>query len=298
MEHRRHTSSKSLNARKGTSGFGTIVFVIVSIALIAGIIVLSPLGTYLMEHVITPVLSCNSATADREIISALKQQEETQTTASPSPKASEKAHEVITIDEIPFYILQMGAFTDVEAANQHAEELMRMGAGGTVFQDGSIYRVFAAAYTDEESLKKVQSQVRADGFEATPYITESKGFRITLDGDPHAVEIVTEAVQTLNGIPIELSNLCLSFDKGDLNEAKLLVELESKRSSCAKAAEEMGKIDTKDIGSIRDILQKYEQNISTFMDEHDTINTEMISGALKHLQLSTIIDYILFFDQK
>ena len=297
MEHKHH-SFKPTGSRKSNSRFGTIFFLLVSIALIAGIVVLSPLGEYLMNHVITPIISCASSNVDHEIVSALKQQEDSQATKSPSAKPTETAHEVITIEEIPFYILQMGAFTDAEAANQHAEEIRRMGAGGTVYKENSIYRVFAAAYTDDTSLKTVQSQVRADGFEATPYITESKGIRITLEGDIQAVSIVKEASQTMNRIPAEMCTLCLAYDKGEISDEMLLEELESKRSECTHATEEMGQLDTTDVDAIRDILQKYNQNISTFLDEHDTMESKMISGALKHLQLSMIIDYILFFDQE
>ena len=153
MEHK-HVSSKTGNARKGSGRIGTAVFLIVSIVLIAGIVVLSPLGESLMTHVITPIASCRSAGSDHSIVSALKQQEDVQATASPSIVPNSKKHETITIEERPFYILQMGAFTDAAAADQHASEILRMGAGGTVFQDGSVFRVFAAAYMDEASLKK------------------------------------------------------------------------------------------------------------------------------------------------
>ena len=294
MEHKRHSAAKSSSRATG-GGFGTVIFVIASIVLIAGIVVLSPLGNYLMEHVITPLSDKLSAT-DKDIVSALKQQESVH---SPVPTVSvptENTHKVITIEETPFYILQMGAFVNVDDAAQHADEIMRMGAGGAVYRDGSVYRVFAAAYSDESSLKKVQSQVRSDGFEATPYITESKSLRITLDGDHQAIKLVSDASQMLNDIPKELCDLCLSFDKGEIEENTLDNILKEKQSACLAAASSLEQINPTEVSSISTLLRKYAKNISTFLDEHDTINTEMISGLLKHLQLMVIIDYILFFD--
>jgi hypothetical protein len=298
MEHKHHSVSRSASGT-GSGRIGAVVFVIASIVLIAGIIALSPLGSYLSEHVITPLLSCvHETTDDTSIVSALKQQEERQSSASPEPKPSEQSHEVIVIEEVPFYILQMGTFTKEDAAGEHADEIRRMGAGGTLFHDGSVFRVFAAAYTDESSLIKVQSQVRSDGFEATPYITESNALKITLNGDKKAVDVVTKAVKTLNGIPSELCAVCLSFDKGELNDADLRKELQAKQNLCTESLKEMEQINTADLAVVKDLLQKYVKNISTFLGEHDTMNTEMISGELKHLQLSVIIDYILFFDRK
>ena len=296
MEHKHYSATKPISRNK-KNRIGTIVFVIISIVLLAGIAVLSPIGDYLMMHVISPIMSCNT-TADDTIVSALKQQESTKPTDTPSPTPSEKAHQVINIEEIPFYILQMGTFTDAKAADRHAGEIARMGAGGVVYKDGSFFRVFAAAYSDESSLMNVQSQVRADGFEATPYITESRAVRITLDGDRAAVDAITEASQLMNSIPSNMCALSISFDKKEIQEADLYEKLRDLQTSCNTVIDKTEQIDGKDISRITDLLKKYVQNISTFLDEHDTIQTEMISGALKHLQISVIVDYILFFDQK
>ena len=294
MEHKRHSAAKP-SSRTAYTGFGTAIFVIASIVLIACIIVLSPIGNYLMEHVITP-LSCKPSVNDADIVSALKQQDAVKTAVPTSPAPTEKEHKVITIEEMPFFILQMGAFVNADDAAYHADEIMRMGAGGAVYRDGSVYRVFAAAYADESSLKKVQSQVRSDGFEATPYITERKSLRITLDGDQQAVKYISDAVQMLNEIPRDLCALCLSFDKGEIDNKTIDNQLKDKQSACLATAASLEQINTTDISSIPTLLKKYAKNLSTFLDEHDTMNAEMVSGSLKRLQLSVIIDYILFFD--
>ena len=294
MEHKRHSAAKP-SSRTAFGGFGTAVFVIASVVLIACIIVLSPIGNYLMEHVITP-LSCKPSVNDADIVSALKQQDLHPTEVPTALASPEIEHKVIMIEETPFYILQMGAFVNVDDAARHADEIMRMGAGGAVYRDGSVYRVFAAAYSDESSLKKVQSQVRSDGFEATPYITESRSLRITLDGDQQAIKYISDAVQIMSDIPNDLCSLCLLFDKGELDDKTLCAKLTEKRTEILACTETLKQFKTSDVSSIQTLLEKYAKNISTFLDEHDTMETEMISGSLKHLQLSTIIDYILFFN--
>jgi len=294
MEHKRHSAVKT-SSKHASNGFGVAVFIVASVVLVACIIVLSPIGNYLMEHVVTP-LSCKPTASDTDIVSALKQQDSLKTAAPTATAPAEKEHKVLTIEETPFFILQMGAFVNADDADRHADEIMRMGAGGAVYHDGSVYRVFAAAYADESSLKKVQSQVRSDGFEATPYITESKSLRLTLDGDQQAVKLISDAAQMLNDVPKELCALCLSFDKGEIDDKSLYTKLTEKRAAILASAESLEQIKTSDVSAIPTLLKKYAKNISTFLDEHDTMNTEMISGSLKHLQLSTIIDYILFFD--
>ena len=294
MEHKRHSAAKQ-SSKSSYSGFGTAIFVIASVVLIACIIVLSPIGNYLMDHVITP-LSCKPSANDTDIVSALKQQDAAESDAPTAPVPTEKEHKVITVEETPFFILQMGAFVNADDASHHADEIMRMGAGGAVYRDGSVYRVFAAAYADESSLMTVQSQVRSDGFEATPYITESKSLRITLDGDQQAIKYISDAAQLLKDIPIDMCGLCLSFDKSEIDDKALCSKLTEKRSEILASADSLEQIKTTDVSSIRTLLEKYAKNISTFLDEHDTMNAEIVSGSLKHLQLSVIIDYISFFD--
>ncbi len=298
MEHKRRTSARS--GKAGAHGVGTAIFVLLSIALIAGIIVLSPAGDFLLNHVLVPVFSCTSSEKkeDADIVETLKSQDQPAATESPSAAPSEKTKQQITLDETPFYILQMGAFTEKEAAAERASEILRMGAGGVVYPEGAVFRVFAAAYTDEESLMKVQAQVRADGFEATPYIVEKKALKLTLEGDKEAVQIVSDAAKALDEIPTELCSIALSYDKGSIDAEKLLGSVTDLKQKTAEILEKMQQIKDPTVQPIKDLLDQYAENISTFLLEHDTIHTEMISGELKRLQLQLIIDYILFFDQK
>lgn len=297
MEKRRHIPSNRHSAKQ-PGGFGTAVVVIVSLILIAAIVVLSPIGNYLLENVFTPVYSCvTGENEDQEIVSALKQQD-AQRTPVPTAIPTVKAHEVISIEETPFYILQMGAFTDESAANEHAEEIRRLGAAGVVYTEGSVFRVFAAAYTDETSLVRVQSQVRADGFEATPYITEKKALKLTADGDAEAVQIVRDAVQLMNEVPKQLCEISLSYDKNERDAAQTIKGIRELRDQSSECIEALAQIADESVQPIKALIGKYEEKLSTFLKEHDTMDTEMLSGELKQLQLSAIIDYILFFEKK
>ena len=298
MEHRRRFTAKSVK-QKNSGKIGTVLFVIISVILIAGIVALSPLGDYLMQNVFSKLFSCNASVSDdQSIVSALKQQEEQTSKPTAQPKPSETVHDALMIDEIPFYILQMGVYTDKSNADEHAEAIRRFGAGGYVYQDGSLFRVFAAAYLDENSLSKVQSQVRSDGFEATPYITEKKGLKLTLDGNREAVSIVRSSVQLLGEIPSEACSLSLAYDKRELDESGILSALQKLTQKIDEQRESLNRVGTESTVPVRELLKKYRENISTFLSEHDTINTENLSGDFKHLQLSLIIDYILFFEQE
>lgn len=295
MEYRVRATSRR---KKGKSSAATAIVVLLSIGLIALIIVLSPIGTFLSDSLIRPVMSCfGTDPEDKKIVSALQTHDESIQSATAEPTAKPvPVKNVLTIDAIPFYILQMGVYTDRSDAIKHGEEIALFGAGGTVFQDGSVYRVFAAAYGDEESVRKVQSQVNADGFEATPYITDRSGLRISLEGDPEAIRIVNDAIPLLASVPKTLTDLSLAFDKQTCSEKELKQQLNELLEQCGEKISAMMQIGSESIGPILDLLKNYQQSISTFLKNHDTINVR--SDELKRLQLSAITDYILFFQQE
>ncbi len=297
MEYKRHKANGKKKA-EGPGAIGTAVFVILTIALIAAIVVLSPIGKYLNERVVSPLLSCaNDEIRDDRIVSALTQQESKTPEPTVKPmKDTEKT--VLTINETQFYILQMGAFTDQETATRRSEELRRLGAGGTIRKEGNVFRVFAAAYLDEDSLMKVQSQVHADGFEATPYITEKYSVKLTLEGKKQDIETVKESTEMIGEIPVRLSKLCLQYDKNELSTTDILMELNGLDTNCKNMIEKIEALSNPTIKPLKVLIEKYEEYISTFSSLHDTIDTEAMSGMLKDLQLKCIIDYILFFEQR
>lgn len=299
MECKSRFSSRKRKGQSKSSAMTAFV-VLISIGLVALIIAFSPLGTIITENVITPIVSCfGKNPEDRKIVSVLDSHDEhlpDSVSSAPTENPIEKG--VFTIDATQFYILQMGVYTDSTEAKKHAEEIALIGAGGNIFQDGSVYRVFAAAYTDEDSVLKVQSQVRKDGFEATPYVTDKDGIKVTLEGNAEAIRMITEAVPLLSDVPELLSELTLKFDKEEFNDSEIIKRLNELQKKCEEQIKALESVPDQAVGPITDLLQKYKESISTFLREHDTINAGIRSCELKHLQLDSIIDYILFFDME
>ena len=297
---------KHVHERKGTpktsSGWFTTVVILASVALIGVMIYLSPLGPIVQEHVIDPIASfLGNKQKDSDIVSALKAQDEQAKTPAPTPSATpnpiQKA--VQTVQQTPYYILQMGTYLDKASADEHALQLRQMGAAGYVYQDGSVYRVFAAAYTDAESLTKVQAQVRADGFEATPYITEQNAVKITLEGSDVAIQDAAKAIEFLSSVPDALCKMSLSYDRTQITDKdvdRTLQALIDQAEGILQAFQTRTQGEM--LKPVLSVIQKYSDHISTFLNERDTISENEASGALKRLQIELIIDYIQFFDQK
>ena len=296
MEH--HTSRARKDKSKHNGAFATAIVVILSIVLIAAIIVLSPIGSFLADQVpgFFAFLAGKNQT-DQSVVSALTNQEPS-LSANPSVNpTSEPVQDSLNVMETPFYILQMGVFTEQSDAEAHALKIRAMGAGGKVYQDGSVFRVFAAAYQDEESLMKVQSQVRKDGFEATPYINDRNSVHITLKGDQSALKMTEDAIELLADIPNQLCSFSLQFDRDTIDGIRLREELSGLTSQINETESQFADVQGDSVQPILTVLKNYQNRISTFLQEHDTIN-KTNAGELKLLQIECIIDYIQFFKQE
>lgn len=296
MKHQKHK-----NTADPRSSLVTALIALASVVLIALIIYLSPLGNLVQAHVIKPILTFFSGeNRDSDIIDALKvhdAQSATPVITAPATAAPLQKC-VLTVKETQYFVLQMGVFLEKSAADEHAAQLHQMGAGGVVLQDGQVFRVFVAAYTDENSLMQVQSQVRADGFEATPYITEHNTVQITLEGSDAAITEARTAISLLSSVPSDLNDLSLRFDQEEIDTVQVFQAL----SEMKRKTEEIRNVfeggDAETMLPILSIIEKYENAISTFLQERDTITENELSADLKRLQLTIIIDYIRFFDQK
>ena len=197
------------------------------------------------------------------------------------------------LPESSWYLLQMGTYADPEQAHLQAQHIQALGAGGYIFEDKQgFWRVFAAAYADQDSLLQVQKQIQDRGYENTAYSIHPKGVAITLTGDRQEAQAVEQAMQTIWNVPGLLTDFSLTYDGQGL--------------SALEAAERLSKL-FMDITDARKLLQQEDSqgaareldayagtildNISTFLTKSAIMNQTECAAALKHLQIDCIMEY-------
>ena len=291
--YQRHSYRKVRNSQTNSGLFAILVLAL--IVVIALIFAFSPVGDTIRTVMVEPLME--------RIASIRKRQEpiqETmaQMTAEPSmePTPTPVHTETMTIAPKTFYILQMGQYTEESEAILVAAQNQSMGGGGYVYEDDGIYRLFAAAYTDANSLTSVQQQIRRDGYVNESYITKANTVHITFEGAPEAITIFQNAIDTMETCPIKLSNLSIAYDKGEVQAAEIVEKLQETLRDIDEHLEDLEKIDSEDIILIKGTLKNYRESISTFLLEHDSIHRDRYAGALRYLQLSLIDQYLHFFE--
>ena len=288
---RTYGSKYAERQRKAGYSGGSVIFILLCCALTVFLLSTSYLGDKLVDRYITPTFAKimgKTVTAEPDQMPVIAPVRESEPSASP---AMEKI--VFELPETSWYLLQMGAYADPEEAHVQAQAIQSMGAGGYIYEDEQGFsRVFAAAYADQESLLQVQQQVRNSGYENTAYSIHPDGIQVTLTGVGADAQKLRSAMETVQGVPGELTDFALRYDENDLSPAQtiqflndLSISLSAARQSFEGLKEHIPMIEMDEYAAwIMD-------SISTFLAKSDTMTKIECGAAVKHLQIEAILKY-------
>lgn len=292
MDYRSRSGRLSSEQKSGSGR--TIVFLIVSFAMIA-FIVFTTVGKSCASGVVEAIFGNNKEEENEKITDALSNQEEN--LPSPSPK-----QQVSTVNaQLPaktFYILQMGQYTDNAAAIVQANTIKSMGAGGYVYSDGELYRVFAAAYPDEDSLKKVQDQVRSAGYDNSAYVLSVDELIVKISGEEETAEAVAKALNLNLDLIEAIYDCSISFDKSEISFSDVMAQMQEWHLELYNSASELqADEDNAQMTYVINYMKDTQNSLSTFLLIDDTISTVELSAEIKKLHIQTIVRYMDFVEE-
>jgi len=153
--------------------------------------------------------------------------------ATPAPpKDAARLEDDIALTGRAWYALQLGAFTQENAAWQLSQEFIPRGAAGYVCREKDIYRVFAAAYPTRAEAQSVQTRLSEQG--VTTYIQSIHEPAVTLraQGNEKQVRAVREALNYLDALSTKLYTLSCALDAGEMSQPDALEALRSECATC------------------------------------------------------------------
>ena len=178
------------------------VIAVVYIAIVF-LICASRAGTWIAQTVIAPVFGLR-AQADREddtILAVLTEQ------------GTDARSAELSLPGTCCYALQMGVYENAENANQQANALRAVGAGGYIKADGARYRVLAAGYGEIESLNKVKAQLKEQGVESTCFRIESAACRLSIAAAEEEIRAYESAIKHTAEVQQRLIAQAIEFDR-------------------------------------------------------------------------------------
>ena len=131
------------------------------------------------------------------------------------------------------YALQLGAFTQEDAARQLAQEFAGRGAAGYVHFDGQAYRVLAAAYPTRAEAQAVQTRLGSQSISTYIHPCAQEALTLRAGGEARQVEAVAEALAYLDGLGGKLHTLSAALDSRERAAAECRDALLSEGATCA-----------------------------------------------------------------
>ncbi|MDR1619061.1 MAG: SPOR domain-containing protein [Clostridiales bacterium] len=244
MEYRRRKRYRSAQSRPGGAGAAKTIVALLVIAAIVYVISASTVGAWIAKKVIAPAFSAfdNLLQSNTEKDAPAAENAGGIDMQSGAPGEKSVTDEVL-LPGVECYALQMGVFSNWDNANTQAAQLQQRGAGGYVMDDAGKYRVLAAAYAAQDSLKQVREQLDADGVESASYVFNAPDSTLRVTGTPKQLDGITAGFQALTAIMEEMAETSLAFDQqrqtadqGRETAKTLLTRIEDARTAFSMVA--------------------------------------------------------------
>ena len=139
----------------------------------------------------------------------------------------------LTLSAHTLYALQLGAFTQENAARQLAQEFSARGAAGYVYQDGDTYRVLAAAYPTRAEAQTVQTRLNAQNISTYIHPCIQEALTLRAGGTGSQVDALGEALGYLDGLAGKLYTLSSGLDAQTVSAEDAKAALLSEGATCA-----------------------------------------------------------------
>ena len=192
-----------------------------------------------------------------------------------------------------FYFVQIDEYLNYSTASKLSTEIQSKNGAGYIHFDGR-YHVLASYYPTNEEAENVVEQVKEEYPSCSVYILECKKFKnkanLSKEENSAIVETLNKNLQAINRTYADT----ISFDKSEINEKKLSLNLQDLLSDYDKNHQDFKKIMQN--SSNFDIFNGYLTKISTAMSDSIDYAKEANSASLKYELIKMVVNHSAFLD--
>lgn len=283
--------------RKGRAA--NLIIVIIILGMAAYLISAGAAGSWLANNIINPVFNngnanaADTSVAGAEILSPGE-------TLSPSPAVSssasgERAEEQITVKEITVYALQSGAFSDIINAEAAAKIIKEQGGAGYIANDGNLYKVLIAGYTDKNDADEVMASLKSQGVATTMFEIKSGKLTFKIGAQRGQIDAVSACFDAAPDTVESLLRIIFNADKGqNVNgeitalKEKLYGVLDSYEAAVSKGETSMQ--------GVSEYFDKLRDTVDGLPDSA-SVSTAELSSGLKYALIQIASDYSSFLSK-
>ncbi len=292
MEYARRRKRK----RKNSPGPGRALGALIMVGLIIYLFTASAAGKWLAEEVMAPAFGAlselpvfNSDSMDRLEQESSASEESLEVSLSGGISS---VSENVELPAISCFALQMGAFSSEENASSLSASLKERGAGGYVYDDGSMYRVLASGYNSEAEARSVKERLISEGSDCTVYDISAPAVTFSITAGKDDIQSIKDAFCALYDAQTALCAACIEFDENSMSPSEgaalvkdIQAELSSSCESLYKYAESSSAMSV-----LADCCDSCIASLTSLADGNYAASPEF-SSAMKHSLLEISDSY-------
>lgn len=197
----------------------------------------------------------------------------------------------VKLPGIDIYMLQLGVYNSFEECEKAAESIKKRGAAGYVYEDNGVYRLIAAAYSDEASAASVKERLTGEGISCAVIRLSYTGAELLITAHVERLTPIRTAFAFAYEIVSELEETALDFDENGRSidyALGVLKEIERNANSARS-----GITDPAIVNSVLERLSSYYTDIeeAAKMFSSGLGDRAECSSALKYLRIYAALSY-------
>ncbi len=217
------------------------------------------------------------------------------TAAPEKTQSGERETRELALSAHSWYALQLGAFTQENAARQLAQEFINRGAAGYVYHDSDAYRVLAAAYPTRAEAQSVQQRLNDQSVSTYIHPFSFAALTLRAGGEQEQVRSFSETLSYLDGLDEKLYALSTALDAREMEDGAVRAALLSEGATCQALLRTLssafGKEPNAGVQKVCDILTLIAAEGDALGNENSAART---GAALKRCQLTVFFGLLDF----
>ena len=215
-------------------------------------------------------------------------------------ESQEERSQSIFIPKLEWYLIQLGAYSTAEAAQQQAKLYTSRGAAGFILEDDR-FRVIAAAYATQQDAETIRARLgESQGIETYIYRLSTDEVELNVTAAAGQIQALQHGFDALHAALVETGRLSIELDKQIIDGAAVVLGAQEARLRVQDAARTLeavlGSSNSEVVVGLRTLLATADAGLKAIC-EHNAQETVGMTAKIKYRQVELLWGFVRYVKQ-
>ena len=216
------------------------------------------------------------------------------------PELQEERSQSIFIPKLDWYLIQLGAYSTVEAAELQARLYTGRGAAGYILEDDR-FRVIAAAYATPEDAETIRSRLQgSQGIDTYVHRLCTEEVELNVTAAAGQIQALQNGFDALYAALVDTGRLSAELDKQAIDGAAVVLGAQDARMRVQEAARALeatlGGSTSEVVVGLRSLLANADAGLKAICD-HNAQEAVGMTAKIKYQQIDLLWGYVRYVKQ-